>query len=252
MAMSRAAARSAPPRRARRAAAASTPLAAGGGGVSPARARAPRPRVVLLHGKGGAGAEFAASLAPLCRLLPGARWEAPDAPLRLSPSSEERAAFAWWAAAGGGRSYEADAWAGGDAALAAAAAACEGAQLVLGHSQGAMLLGVLLAQRRLGGVECAILSGAAWPRPYASSVEANVVERLHPTRGKLYTGPAILHTLSRRDAVNPYAQGVQLAAALGGDIMEHGGGHVVPVRDLGGEIADWVRAHSAADYGVPV
>ena len=49
-----------------------------------------------------------------------------------------------------------------------------------------------------------------------------------------------------------YAQRLQLAAALGGDIMEHGGGHVVPVRDLGGEIADWVRAHSAADYGVPV
>ena len=93
---------------------------------------------------------------------------------------------------------------------------------------------------------------SARPRPYASSVEANVIERLHPTRGKLYTGPAILHTLSRRDAVNPYAQGVQLAAALGGDLMEHGGGHVVPVRDLGGEIADWVRAHSAADYGVPV
>ena len=62
----------------------------------------------------------------------------------------------------------------------------------------------------------AILTGAAWPRPYGDALRA--IRECPPT----------LHLLGRADQVNPPEMGVEVAECCGGRVHWHDGGHVVP------------------------
>ena len=59
-----------------------------------------------------------------------------------------------------------------------------------------------------------------------------------PIGGSLHE-PKILHVSSEADTMNPLAQARQVAELLGGDFLEHGGGHVVPVEAE--ELAKWMK-----------
>ena len=60
-----------------------------------------------------------------------------------------------------------------------------------------------------------------------------------PIGGGLHDVPKILHVSSEADTMNPLAQAQQVHRLLGGDFLEHGGGHVVPVEAE--ELAKWVK-----------
>lgn len=175
-------------------------------------------RALVLHGKGGTGASTAALVRPL--LPAGAEIVSPD-----GPHAAGRRGFSWWTLPLGQRSYEATEWEG----VAESIALCDGLgefDVVVGHSQGAMLAAILLARGRLGhGPYCGagVLSGAAWPLPFADLIEA------FPAGAG--PAPRTLHSLSEVDTVNPPAQALQLAEAMGGQVLRHTLGHVIPGKD---------------------
>ena len=184
-----------------------------------------------MHGRGDTGARFAAALAPLVAALEaevGGRKVlvvAPDAPVV--------SARAWYTQSpAGSRSYAADAFEGvANAAEVLREARGTGGEpfdAAVGHSQGAILLAVLLAQRAAlrdehdelvsGGV---LLSGAAWPRPYADVLE-------HAT-GRV--PQRTMHSLSPEDDINPPEGALRVAELFGGEVLEHGYGHTLPLGD---------------------
>lgn len=186
---------------------------------------------LLLHGRGGSGAAFGGRVAGSAlgeRLGLGEggtrAWRAPDGPTSLDDGG-----FAWWAFPPGvSRSYEADEWLGSGDALAVAEEAGRGCELCVGFSQGGMLLAVLLASGRLPDCRVAVVAGAGWPRPYAATLRGFRERGRRPVGGSLRT-PAILHVTSPADAINPPVQAREVHACLGGDVLEHASGHVMPL-----------------------
>ena len=209
-----------------------------------ARASASARKAVALHGKGGGGALFRADAGVkgiVDELGGDVEWQFPDGTTEL-----KQGARAWWDTPDGTRSFENDVWVGAEDALDAAAAAAEGADVLLGFSQGAMLIGALLAEKRVPeSVRACVLVGAAWPRPFASGLSDLVKQRLGP-KAATYKSPALLHVVSPNDTINPPASAHMLQATLGGDILYHESGHSVPV-EKSAEVAAWVRDALASE-----
>ena len=186
-------------------------------------------RVLCLHGKGGSGPIFEAGLAPLRDALPGVEWECPTAPHAAGGG------FAWWSQyPEGARSFEAERFDGFETSLALVqqcwARQPAGFDVVLGHSQGAMMAAIIAAQSCVGregevAPAAAIINGAAWPKPFS--------ELLHSTATRPV--PATLHVIGQRDTTNPPELGKKLAqcAALRdrAKLVTHPGGHFVPMDD---------------------
>jgi predicted esterase len=115
--------------------------------------------------------------------------------------------------------------------------------LVVGHSQGSILIAALLAVQsipvhpRLGYV----LNGVAWPNPYTTELEGLL------SSGAL-GGVRVLVLSGERDAINPPDQARRVAEALeraGADVtvVSHPGGHAIPAEDAAAaleEIRAWI------------
>ena len=132
-------------------------------------------RVLCLHGKGGSAREFAERTKFVSELLPPGEVElvCVDAPHSLG----EGRGFAWWSQApDGARSYEAERFVGADESLAAIRTAWtdQPFDALLGHSQGAMLAAMVVAGCAGDAVRprAAIMTGAAWPRPFGDALRA--------------------------------------------------------------------------------
>ena len=213
--------------------------AAAGGAGGPAGSRA-----LLLHGRGGSGPRFGEALAasPLGRelgLREAGAWVAPSGPVPLG-AGPAGGSFAWWEFPPGvERSFLADEWVRSEEAIEIAAEAGRGCDVAIGFSQGAMLLAVLIALGKLPDLRCAVIAGAGWPRPYAEELEKFAARGRRPIGGGLHDVPKILHVSSETDTMNPLAQAQQVHRLLGGDFLEHGGGHVVPVEAE--ELAKWMK-----------
>jgi len=202
----------------------------------------------LLHGKGGTGRAFRERVAGnksalgqhlgLSGRRAGWAVASPDGPVTLDGGG----GCAWWAFPPGvTRSYEADEWLGSQLALDLAGEAGRGCQLALGFSQGAMLLAVLLSRGLLPDCRAAVLAGAGWPRPYAQDLEDFKARGRQPRGGSLVQ-PQILHVTSASDSINPREQALRVHDCLGGDVLEHGGGHVVPLQGEPAEaLAQWIN-----------
>ena len=237
--------------------------------------------MLCLHGKGGSGDEFAERLRPLRDALgPAVEFVFPTAPFPAGKAE----GFAWWTLDDGARSFNATAYHGIGTTLARLdTLQREGAPFaaIVGHSQGAILAAVILATQANGqaagaagaeaagaagaagagsvgsSLRCAVLTGAAWPNPFAAAVEALGGQRSGDGGGGGGSGrgagqdcsgsprvPPTLHCIGENDAVNPPEQAERLAALCGGDVLRHGGGHVVPLGSVGCErIAAFVRRH---------
>ncbi|KAJ1457941.1 serine hydrolase FSH [Pelagophyceae sp. CCMP2097] len=209
-------------------------------------AAAMRPlRILALHGKGGTGATFRRGLGPLIDALgPGAEVRCPDAPL---------AGNAWWLPMpANARSYTADAFDGVDESLDSLVRCADGEPFdaIVGHSQGAMLAAVILAQRLDGDARArailtatapGVLSGAAWPKPFAALLlraEASAVTAAAPT----------LHCVGAADDVNPPEMARRVAAVFSptSRVFEHAGGHILPLdEDALREMTDLLRGAAA-------
>lgn len=203
-------------------------------------------RVLCLHGKGSNPQRFASQLQPLVRYLgPRASFEWLQAPYPLEPDVDT---FQWWLLPEGQRSFEAEHYMGATESIAMVDSEITRRQIdvVIGHSQGSMLLAALLAQRfqkvsppvasqqqvqpRFG----AILSSPAWPRPYASKIAALSDSSPIPQQLHLHC----VFTVGAKDTINPPTHTREIAhhfrhrcGETSCHILEHRGGHVLPVDD---------------------
>ena len=156
--------------------------------------------------------------------------------------------FAWWFLPPGVRSSTAATYDGFDESCRlvmdaldqqAAAAANDKSpssnfDLIVGHSQGAILLTALLSLGKLEGHRPTvgyILNGVAWPNPYTEQLESLKLT----TTSTDECPPRVLVIVGERDSMNPPEQGERVAKALqragyNVTILYHPYGHAVPVQ----------------------
>lgn len=219
-------------------------------------------RILALHGKGNTGPSFARALEPLelslskrISMTPDLnnvcfQFDYPSAPYRLGDDDEE--GRAWWTLAPGERSFTAKEYIGYDESASMIEKRLftgDGFDIVLGHSQGAILLSALLCTgtftdnqtKQLRTPIGFIFNGAAVPNPFKERLDV-VKFPLEPTCKQ-----EALFIIGKRDAINPPAGAEHVRDCLqrGGlsvETLTHSGGHSVPVRD--GEalnfVTDWI------------
>ncbi len=124
--------------------------------------------------------------------------------------------------------------------------------IILGHSQGAILAAALLSiHERLRNTENGpmgyILNGVAWPNPLRRSLLSLAQE----TSSAIDQLPRIIFIMGKTDTTNPIESAMQVhdsykAARFDASIVYHEGGHSVPLgRDensIGAlnEVVDWI------------
>ena len=127
--------------------------------------------------------------------------------------------------------------------------------IILGHSQGAILTAALLSiHDKLWKSSKAplgyILNGSAWPNPYRHNLKSLNNQDKQQTETK-ETLPQTLFVMGKEDTINPIESAMQVhdtyqKANFDVSIVEHNGGHSVPfgddedsIRALE-EIVDWI------------
>lgn len=232
-------------------------------------------RILCLHGKGGNGNQFVdSSLMPLRSLVEkrvanldlecsvSFHWDELTAPYEIIPSGNgEDAGYSWWTMPPGVRSYNAQEYGGFEMSESMVLEKVfspepdtrRKADIILGHSQGAILTAALLSihkslwepsnSRPLGY----ILNGGAWPNPYQNSL-MSITQQCPETKDSL---PRMLFIMGKNDNINPIESAMQVhdvfqKAEFNVSIVDHAGGHSVPrgrdddsVRALE-EVADWI------------
>ena len=203
-------------------------------------------KMVALHGKGGTAASFEEYMRPLVEATSDTwEWEFIDGPFESAPGK------CWWVLKPGERTFEAKELIGCDESLALLDKAWpfDG---VMGFSQGAMLAAIACGRglgpgsTKMGRPPVAIIVGAAFPTCRGADVnklkmmeyaaaesEVVVPESVAASPGALNFDPLVksLHVIGKRDAMNPPEQGMKVAEAFGpgAQLLEHGGGHTVPL-----------------------
>ena len=116
---------------------------------------------------------------------------------------------------------------------------CCNFDIILGHSQGAILLAALLSLHEelwntaTTGPGGYILNGCAWPNPYHSSL-MSIADRQRSVMLDTRTLPRIVFLMGREDNMNPVDSAMKVHdvyrdANFDVSIVKHGGGHSVPV-----------------------
>ena len=168
-------------------------------------------KILVLHGKGGSGASMKLRFQGIENALPEFDFTYATAPYELDGGG-----YQWWTLPPGVRSYQATEYGGVEQALDVVRSSQ--ADVVWGHSQGAILLGFAAAIGAIDWLGNAklILNGASWPKPYEAELERGC-------RGNT------LHVLGETDDINPPDQARRLAACFDdARVFVHPGGHYVP------------------------
>jgi predicted esterase len=197
--------------------------------------------VLALHGSSGTGLEFSVRLYPLREELlkknVDMRINAISAPFRQGHG------YAWWTMEEGKRSFNADEYIGyqesADRVLREFATSPP--QLVVAHSQGAILMTSLLAQNaiQLHPKIGYIFNGVAWPNPFG--------QKLFDLRLENETKPRALFVMGQMDTINPLESATQVRDRLeiGGfevSTIVHDGGHSLPSDEESTiAIARWIK-----------
>lgn len=207
-------------------------------------------RILCLHGKGGNGEEFLERLHPLRRAVDERlmdnkhsnitiKWDALTAPYQIGDNDDD--AYAWWTMKPGERSYNAQQYIGFDESSSKVMqsvfptsdqSSCNH-DLILGHSQGAILLSALLATNAdLQRSKCSyVLNGAAYPNPYKNALTSFQQQQSQHDNNMLDV--PMLFVMGRNDNINPIESAKQVHdaykhAGLDVSIIYHDGGHSVP------------------------
>ena len=210
---------------------------------------ATRLKVLALHGSGGTAEEFPNRLVALNKALSFHTRENERLELEITsvqaPFVKENG-FSWWTMPPGVRSFNAKEYTGFEESATKVLDIWEtgGFDLVLGHSQGAILVGALLALKRTpyhppGGY---IMNGVSFPNPYSQNLESLKDDSDQDSS-------RILFLLGKRDEIAPNATGEKLRDLLGQggfDVSScyHEGGHGFPEEDVDDpslqSIVDWI------------
>jgi len=201
-------------------------------------------KVLALHGSGGNGPNFVDTLQPLNDWLffeHGIQVQ-PISP--TAPFTKENG-FAWWTMSPGTRSFHAEEYMGFDTSSEVVLNILEEEtpDLVVAHSQGAILISALLGLNRIATHPSRgyILNGVAWPNPVRKELSS-----LKLANGVI-SPPRVLFVTGEVDAINPPSSAQQVKTALeeaGFQIStcEHPGGHSVPItnEEIMKSIATWI------------
>jgi predicted esterase len=193
-------------------------------------------RVLLLHGSGGTADGFTEIMQ---------HWK--DAAITQKQTQQidleftavqapcvKEDGFSWWSMPPGIRSFSADSYdhfdESTDKVLQTMQQQDPPFDLIVGHSQGAILAIALLALKKIpqhprGGY---ILNGVAWPNPYTRELEAL---RMADDDGA--QAPRVLMIAGANDQMNPPEQAMRVQVALEQagcplTVVSHQGGHSVP------------------------
>lgn len=198
-------------------------------------------KILCLHGKGGCSELFSRKLLPLSKRLE--LLESPvvfsflDAPYVLHGNETSRA---WWLLPEGIRSFDAESYDGSEESIRIIENCVqeECVDILLGHSQGAMIASIVLAKSvankntKTQSLRAAILSSAAWPLPY----ETNILSLTSSTTK--FRDVFTLHTIAENDGVNPSEHSKRIMrcfqAASSDDSVfvksiHHNSGHIFPL-----------------------
>ena len=193
-------------------------------------------KILVLHGKGGSGASMKLRFQGIENALPEFDFTYATAPYELDGGG-----YQWWTLPPGVRSYQATEYGGVEQALDVVRSSQ--ADVVWGHSQGAILLGFAAAIGAIDWLGNAklILNGASWPKPYEAELERGC-------RGET------LHVLGETDDINPPDQARRLAACFdNARVHEHSGGHYVPTDEAAIECyRDFLLSGAVSDCPLPV
>lgn len=221
--------------------------------------------ILCLHGKGGNGEQFInKSLQPLRSMLDkrckdnniSFNWDTITAPYQISPPTnkeEDDGGYAWWTMPPGVRSYNANEYIGFDASEEIVLDKFFESDIILGHSQGAILTAALLSKHdTLWNTALDespmgyILNGVAWPNPYAKALESLATEEINNSASL----PSMLFVMGKEDNINPIESAIQVhdvykKGNFDVSIVNHDRGHSVPGRDDNSiraleEICDWI------------
>lgn len=158
--------------------------------------------------------------------------------------------FAWWTMKPGERSYTATEYGGYDTSVARVLEkfnndeASSHFDLVLGHSQGAILIAALLATGKVPYHPTIgyILNGVGFPNPLQSQVES-----LQVANG---TAPRVLFVVGTNDKITPNETGFKLRdafqkAGMQVATIQHPGGHGIPSKPdtTANAILEWITSN---------
>eukprot|EP00956_Cyclotella_meneghiniana_P023965 scaffold47593_cov70-Cyclotella_meneghiniana.AAC.3 len=190
-------------------------------------------RILCLHGKGGNGNMFAENaLRPLISLIysrleqtnAGERisfeMDAITAPFEMASgknTNEDNKGFSWWNMPSGVRSFNAKEYEGfgeSEAMVMDSLYSEEGCEydIILGHSQGAILTAALIALHNKLWISTSspkgfILNGVAWPNPYGNNIQA-LSELTQQEQTDL---PRMLFITGKADDINPIESAKKLS-----------------------------------------
>mmetsp|Transcript_27000 Transcript_27000/g.64464 ORF Transcript_27000/g.64464 Transcript_27000/m.64464 type:complete len:272 (-) Transcript_27000:296-1111(-) len=202
-------------------------------------------RVLALHGSEGNKEEFTDRMEPLKSSLAKQGVDlvvtAIDAPFSKGNG------LAWWTMPPGVRSFNAETYGGFEESATLVLDALKNPQqspydLIVGHSQGAILLASLLALQRIASHPNRgyILNGVAWPNPYSQQLDS-----LEYRGGK--SPSRILFVVGENDKITPSSNTGKVSssfdnAGLTTSTVRHDGGHGLPFQDEEAlaKITDWV------------
>ena len=206
--------------------------------------------ILAIHGKGNSASSFERKLERLISVLNYDHFRADfkfiDAPFPMDGKNNR---LQWWTLPPNTRSFEATTYTGFDESSETILNELSSKKydVILGHSQGAILLAALICSRQkeiLSKCDKFILNGAAWPNPFTKELENFKIDNTFPS-------VKIAFVIGNNDNINPPegARRILHFFQAGGaevDIIEHDGEHAVPVENdtALNQIIDWITRHS--------
>lgn len=223
--------------------------------------------VLCLHGKGNSGDTFKKILHPLEVRLKSkmkhceVEFDYLNAPFQMQEDNVEK--LQWWKMPPGVRSFNALEYEGFEetSVLVRDTMLSKNYDIVIGHSQGAILLSALFSSKKwtenvlrerndseICKLKGLVLNGCAWPNPFSSQMETfnSMQIKVEQDQNTSYV-PKMLFIIGEADKINPpeSAEKVRYAFSKGGvDVTScyHERGHAVPVDNEKAleSIVDWI------------
>jgi len=143
-------------------------------------------------------------------------WTAITAPYQISPPTnkeDDDGGYAWWTMPPGVRSYNAKEYIGFESSEDIVMEKLPTSDIILGHSQGAILTAALLSKHDTlwnttldGSPMGYILNGVAWPNPFSKALNSLATQEINNS----VSLPRMLFVMGKEDNINPIESAMQV------------------------------------------
>lgn len=206
--------------------------------------------ILAIHGKGNSAISFERKLEKLISTLnngsSNVTFNFIDAPFQMDDPSR---GLQWWTLPPNTRSFEAETYEGFEVSSERILQEVSRKKydVILGHSQGAILLAGLISSRQndiFSKCDNFLLNGAAWPNPFTTELEDFRVDNDYPSVKAAFV-------IGSNDRINPPEGALRVLdrfqkGGISVDIIEHDGGHAVPVDEesVVMEMIKWIKLNA--------